>query len=172
MKTRSGISRTDFADLIGVGYSRIGQLIRQGLPTNADGSIPGDTAARWYCENIRRSVLKSGPGRPGRLKKDVGVTVSEEQRGGRMSGRRVLDRIIESSTRVPEILCEMGVKDPKVILAARDWFIDAVFAFGGQLATDAYDSGRISPRGNLTTKPWLDDTVSGSRKWTERRQTN
>jgi hypothetical protein len=33
----------------------------------------------------------------------------------------------------------MGVKDPRVILAAQDCFLAAVFTFGGTLATGAYD---------------------------------
>ena len=71
MKSQNPLGITN---LVGLHYSRIGQLFRRGMPVLADGSIPQDRAVAWYRENVRRSVLKSGPGRPGRLKKDLDHT--------------------------------------------------------------------------------------------------
>jgi hypothetical protein len=51
----------------------------------------------------------------------------------------MFETLIAQSVRLPGILCEAGVRDPVILVAAPEVFLDAVFALAYDLSDAAYD---------------------------------
>jgi len=57
--TAAMVSKSQFAKLLGLSRGRISQLIRLGLPVAADGRIPAADAYKWYCRNVRMTIVNA-----------------------------------------------------------------------------------------------------------------
>lgn len=62
VSTARTVSKSGFGRLVGVSPSRISQMIRQGLPVEADGRIDVARGRVWFADNIDRSRSEAQQG--------------------------------------------------------------------------------------------------------------
>ena len=134
------VSKSEIAKELGVSKGRVTQLVKAGMPVQADGRIGLDKARKWYAANIRPQV------KPAQRPKPPAQPASPAVSRG-VSLRDLFERLIGESGRVPEILAAAGVRDPVALACAVSVFVDLVFGLAGPLADVAYDWGDDDDRG-------------------------
>ena len=142
-RPRTIISKAELAAVLKLSRGRVTQLASKGLPVRADGRVNRDEAVLWYRSNVREDIAKRGPKPKVRVmpaarlsEKPIADDAPMEIDHG---ARSVFEALIAGSARVPEILCELDVRNPVVLAVAPEIFLGLVFALAGELTDEAYD---------------------------------
>jgi hypothetical protein len=152
------VSKAEFAKQLDCPRSRITQLSAEGMLVRPDGKVDRLAALHWICkfrsgfgggwegsirgkpsirERAKRLLEADGAPLP-----SVPETESEPDAPEVKvdhGARAVFESLIAASPRVPEILAELGVRDPVTLAVSADLFCDLVFVLAGAQSDAAYD---------------------------------
>lgn len=144
-RPRTIISKAELATELKLSRGRVTQLVPKGLPVRSDGKVNRDAAVRWYRENVREGIEKRGPKPKVRIMPAARTTETPATEDAHIEidpgARSVFESLIANSARVPEILCELGVRDPVALAVSAELFCDLVFVLADAQSDAAYDWG-------------------------------
>jgi hypothetical protein len=142
-RPRTFIRKAELAAVLELSPGRVTQLIAKGLPVRADGRVNRDEAVLWYRSNVREDIAKRGPKPKVRVVPAGGATEKPATGDAYIEidygARGVFESLIANSARVPETLCELGVRDPVALAVSAELFCDLVFVLAGAQSNAAYD---------------------------------
>jgi hypothetical protein len=142
------ITAAEYARLRGLNRSTISRQIAAGAIPTVGGLLDpraADLAREKNLNGIRKEQAARRKAEHAAKTPSTPVVDSPKVRGsfvGDARGaalREMFETLITQSARLPGILCEAGVRDPVILAAAPDVFLDAVFALAYDLADAAYD---------------------------------
>lgn len=145
------VSAAQYAEMRGLNRSTISRQIRDGSIPTVGGKVDPRAADQARKDNLdstrveqaqhRKAELSTKKQaralRPAQFAPAPGAGYVGDARG--LALRELFERLISQSGRIPGILCEAGCRDPVALAVAPEVFLDFVFAFGYDLASEAYN---------------------------------
>jgi hypothetical protein len=153
-RPKTVLSKAELAAVLKLSKGRVTQLIAKGLPVRSDGKVDRNAAVGWYHDNVRESMAKRGPkakvqAMPAAVAPEPGAAedlADDAPPEINYGARAVYEALIANSARVPEILCELGCRDPAVLAVSAEVFCDLVFSLAWDENDIAYDWGANDDR--------------------------
>lgn len=145
-KQQKLITPAEYARLRGLNRSTISRQIQDGKIPTVDGMVDprqADRARERNLNQVRRQQAERRKQQAPEARRSIAVAeppaVEDVPPEIDYGVRSVFEALIAGSGRVPEVLCELGVRDPVALAVSAELFCDLVFALAWELTDHGYD---------------------------------